>query len=316
MNKQLTKDYSPYLTFNRSEWSALSRRSTIPLEDLDLQSLQGVNDRLSLSEVTEVYQPISQLLNLYYLNAKNMHKDSNHFLQMETKKVPYIIGIAGSVAVGKSTTARMIQYLISEWPERPKVDLVTTDGFLYPNEILESKGLMKKKGFPESYDISKLFKFLSELKSGQSVVQAPVYSHLTYNIVRDEMQTLTEPDIVIVEGINVLQPPKNVRGKDKPFISDFFDFSIYIDAEEANVEKWYKERFQLLRSTAFKNPKSYFNKFAKMSEGEALAIADRIWKETNHTNLKKNILPTKNRADLIIEKGEGHRVTEVKVRKL
>ncbi|MCA1024792.1 MULTISPECIES: type I pantothenate kinase [Cytobacillus] len=316
MNKQLTKDYSPYLTFNRSEWSALSRRSTIPLEDLDLQSLQGVNDRLSLSEVTEVYQPISQLLNLYYLNAKNMHKDSNHFLQMETKKVPYIIGIAGSVAVGKSTTARMIQYLISEWPEQPKVDLVTTDGFLYPNEILESKGLMKKKGFPESYDISKLFKFLSELKSGQSVVQAPVYSHLTYNIVRDEMQTLTEPDIVIVEGINVLQPPKNVRGKDKPFISDFFDFSIYIDAEEANVEKWYKERFQLLRSTAFKNPKSYFNKFAKMSEGEALAIADRIWKETNHTNLKKNILPTKNRADLIIEKGEGHRVTEVKVRKL
>ncbi|WP_461610656.1 type I pantothenate kinase [Cytobacillus kochii] len=316
MNKQLTKDYSPYLTFNRSEWSALSRRSTIPLEDLDLQSLQGVNDRLSLSEVTEVYLPISQLLNLYYLNAKNMHKDSNHFLQMETKKVPYIIGIAGSVAVGKSTTARMIQYLISEWPEQPKVDLVTTDGFLYPNEILESKGLMKKKGFPESYDISKLFKFLSELKSGQSVVQAPVYSHLTYNIVRDEMQTLTEPDIVIVEGINVLQPPKNVRGKDKPFISDFFDFSIYIDAEEANVEKWYKERFQLLRSTAFKNPKSYFNKFAKMSEGEALAIADRIWKETNHTNLKKNILPTKNRADLIIEKGEGHSVTEVKVRKL
>ncbi|WP_433957281.1 type I pantothenate kinase [Cytobacillus horneckiae] len=316
MNKQLTEQYSPYLSFNRTEWSALSQRSSIKLDDIDLQSLQGLNERLSLSEVEEIYLPLSQLLNLYYLNAKNIHKESNQFLQMETKKVPYIIGIAGSVAVGKSTTARMIQYLISRWEVQPKVDLVTTDGFLYPNEVLESKGLMKKKGFPESYDIGKLFRFLSELKSGQSVVTAPVYSHLTYNIVSDKVQTIEEPDIVIVEGINVLQPPKYVKRKEKPFVSDFFDFSIYIDAEEMNIENWYKERFKLLRSTAFKNPKSYFNKFTKLTERDALEVANRIWKETNRMNLKKNILPTKNRADLIIEKGEGHAVTKVQVRKL
>ncbi|GIN72828.1 pantothenate kinase [Bacillus sp. J14TS2] len=310
MNKE---EYSPYISFNRKQWTALKKSNDIELSNIDLDSLQGINVDLTLKEIEDIYIPLSQLIHFHYLQYKELSKGMNHFLKLANKKSPFIIGMAGSVAVGKSTTARILQYLLSQWGDRPQVELVTTDGFLYPNKKLKALGLMEKKGFPESYDVAKLIRFLSLLKSGNGQVSAPVYSHLSYDILPDQKQSICRPDVVILEGVNVLQAPKHKEVG--VFISDFFNFSLYIDADEALIEKWYKDRFKILRKTAFQNPKSYFQRFSKLSEKEALLIADRIWHETNKANLYENILPTRDRADLILEKGKGHLVENISIRK-
>ncbi|MCJ7842510.1 type I pantothenate kinase [Lederbergia sp. NSJ-179] len=310
MNKE---EYSPYISFNRKQWTTLRETNDIELSDIDLDSLQGINENLTLKEIEDIYIPLSQLIRLHYLQYKELSKEMNHFLKLTAKKSPFIIGMAGSVAVGKSTTARILQYLLSQWGDRPQVELVTTDGFLYPNKKLKALGLMEKKGFPESYDVAKLIRFLSVLKSGNGQVSAPVYSHLSYDILPDQKQSICRPDVVILEGVNVLQAPKHKEVG--VFISDFFNFSLYIDADEALIEKWYIDRFKILRKTAFQNPKSYFQRFSKLSEEEALLIADRIWHETNKANLYENILPTRDRADLILEKGKGHLVENISIRK-
>ncbi|MBO0992741.1 type I pantothenate kinase [Bacillus sp. SD088] len=310
MNKEA---YSPYISFNRKQWTALKKSNDIELSNIDLDSLQGINVDLTLKEIEDIYIPLSQLIHFHYLQYKELSKEMNHFLKLTDKKSPFIIGMAGSVAVGKSTTARILQYLLSQWGDRPQVELVTTDGFLYPNKKLKALGLMEKKGFPESYDVAKLIRFLSVLKSGNGQVSAPVYSHLSYDILPDQKQSICRPDVVILEGVNVLQAPKHKEVG--VFISDFFNFSLYIDADEALIEKWYIDRFKILRKTAFQNPKSYFQRFSKLLEEEALLIADRIWHETNKANLYENILPTKDRADLILEKGKGHLVENISIRK-
>ncbi|MGC4376044.1 type I pantothenate kinase [Fictibacillus sp. Mic-4] len=320
MNKKLlTKDqFSPYLSFSREEWASLRDVTPMPLTEEEIKKLQGLNEQVSVEEVKNIYLPLSRLLNLYTTASQRLHQVSNTFLSRKTEKVPYIIGIAGSVAAGKSTTSRIIQALLSRWPDHPKVELVTTDGFLYPNRILEERGILNRKGFPESYDIRRLVKFLSDVKSGCSHLEVPIYSHLAYDILQDEMQVINQPDILIVEGINVLQVSKGGESASIPqvFVSDFFDFSIYVDAKEEDLEHWYTERFKLLRETAFQNPASYFHRYAQLSNEEALKVARQIWKDINEVNLQKNILPTKFRAQLILEKGFDHSVTGVKLRKM
>ncbi|UCZ55342.1 type I pantothenate kinase [Bacillus shivajii] len=318
MTEEKQGSYSPYITLPREEWAELSPGETQPLTNDEVKKLQGINEYLSMEEVSNVYLPLSRLLNLYTTASQDLHSVTNVFLHKQTKKVPYIIGMAGSVAVGKSTTARVIQALLSRWPNHPKVELVTTDGFLYPNHVLEEKGIMNRKGFPESYDTGKLVRFLADLKSGVSEVTAPVYSHLVYDIIPDKQQTITQPDIVIVEGINVLQVSKDRVTKEIPdvFVSDFFDFSIYVDADVKDIYDWYIERFKTLRNTAFQNPNSYFKRYASLSDEEAVNVASRIWREINEKNLYDNILPTKHRADLILEKGNNHSVQNVHLRKV
>ncbi|TMW73472.1 type I pantothenate kinase [Alteribacter natronophilus] len=309
------KPYSPYVTLNKQEWSQLSPGSVQPLSGEEIRNLQGINENISIEEVSSIYLPLSRLLNLYTTASQDLHSVTNLFLHRKTSKVPYIIGMAGSVAVGKSTTARLIQALLSRWPNHPKVELLTTDGFLYPNRVLEEKGIMNRKGFPESYDTAKLIRFLADLKSGVNEVSAPVYSHLVYDIVDGERQVISSPDIVIVEGINVLQVANDGREIPEVFVSDFFDFSIYVDAKEEDIFTWYIERFKTLRSTAFKDPNSYFRKYAELTDEEAEQVAAKIWKEINEVNLYKNILPTKHRADLILHKGKKHGVESLHLRK-
>lgn len=308
---------SPYDVFNRSEWARLRASTPLTLTDEDLLKLRGLNDYVSLNEVRDIYLPLSRLLNLYVQAAQGLHVVADLFLGRPLRPVPYIIACAGSVAVGKSTFARILRALLARWPSHPKVDLVTTDGFLYPNRILEERGLVQRKGFPESYDLRRLLRFLTELKSGAPEARAPVYSHLVYNIVPDEEQVIQRPDIVILEGLNVLQTPDGPRRNAlRTFVSDFFDFSIYIDAREQDVEEWYVQRFLKLRDTAFQDPTSFFRRFASLTDEQADSTAREIWNEINGPNLRDNILPTRDRARLVLVKDADHSIQQVRLRRV
>src|SRR5438270_9204039 len=316
--EQPTNDgLSPYRIFSRAEWAAKRADTPMTLNPDEVTRLRSLHDRLDMTEVEEIYLPLSRLLSLYVAATQRLFRAQQNFLGTEDAKVPFIIGVGGSVAVGKSTTARVLQALLARWPNVPKVDLVTTDGFLYPNAILEREELMEKKGFPESYDLPALLRFLSDIKAGRRPVRAPVYSHLTYDVMPNQWIEIDRPDILIVEGLNVLQtglPPKG--GKVIPYVSDFFDFSIFLDADEDVLLSWYVTRFLTLRGTAFADPKSYFHRYARLTDREATEIATDIWNRINLVNLHENIMPTRPRADLILKKSENHQVEEVALRRL
>ncbi|HZG30848.1 MAG TPA: type I pantothenate kinase [Ensifer sp.] len=311
-------DYSPYRFFTAEEWSQFRADTPLTLTAEEVRQLRSLNDPIDISEVRRIYLSLSRLLSTHVESTQLLFQQRQRFLSMDNDiKTPFVIGIAGSVAVGKSTTARILKQLLARWPSSPKVDLVTTDGFLYPNAILNAQKIMDRKGFPESYDIGALLRFLSAIKAGQPNVKAPKYSHMTYDVLSDEFDIVDRPDILIFEGINVLQA-RNLPadGKIVPMVSDFFDFSIYIDAEEDQIHAWYIDRFMRLRETAFKKPESYFHRYAEVSEADALKIAEGLWANTNLKNLRENILPTRPRADLILRKGKNHLVEEVALRKL
>jgi type I pantothenate kinase len=317
MEQRIDETISPYRTFTRAEWAARRADTPMTLTPAEVARVRSVHDRLDIEEVEDIYLPISRLLSMYVDATQRLFVAQQRFLGTEDSKMPFIIGVAGSVAVGKSTTARVLQALLARWPNTPKVDLLTTDGFLFPNAVLERENLMERKGFPESYDLPALLRFLTDVKAGARPVRAPVYSHLIYDVVPNQWVEVDRPDILIVEGLNVLQtgrPPKG--GKAIPFVSDYFDFSIYLDADEAVLEKWYVDRFLSLRSTAFSDPKSYFNKYSSLSDEEATGTATGIWQRINLVNLHENILPTRQRADLILKKEKSHLVQEVALRRL
>ena len=308
---------SPYRHFSRDEWAKLRADTPLTLTVEDLKRLQSLNDPISLEEVIAIYLPLSRLLALYVAATQGLFKATQRFLGADDGKVPYIIGVAGSVAVGKSTTARVLKTLLTRWPNTPKVDLVTTDGFLLPNAVLRREGLMERKGFPESYDLSALLGFLRDIKAGKGHVTAPVYSHLSYDIVPGETISIDRPDILILEGLNVLQTSRLPRdGRVVPFVSDYFDFSVYLDADEADVRRWYVERFLSLRETAFKDPRSYFHRYASLSDQEAVDVALGLWTRINLVNLFDNIVPTRPRADLILTKGPDHAIEKVALRRI
>ncbi len=303
------------MSFDRAHWSELRNLVPMTLSESDLKELQGINEKLTMEEAVEIYLPLSRLLNLYVAARQNRNSVLHQFLDKKEKAPPFIIGIAGSVAVGKSTTARLLKALLSRWENHPKVELVTTDGFLYPNEVLEEKGLMSKKGFPESYDIKRLVRFVSDVKACKRNVTAPVYSHLTYNIT-DDVKCVDLPDVLIIEGLNVLQSGMNYPHEPhRVFISDFLDFSLYVDADSRQIKEWYINRFMKFREGAFTKPGSYFSHYTKLSDQEALDKAETIWSSINGLNLEKNILPTRERAQLILRKGTNHMVEEVLLRK-
>ena len=311
------QQYNPYRIFTREQWARLRDDTPMTLEPGEFERLRSLHDRLDMQEVEDIYLPLSRLLSIYVDAAARLFQAQRQFLGVRDRKVPYIIGIAGSVAGGKSTTARVLQALLARWSPRPKVDLVTTDGFLYPNAVLERLGLIQKKGFPASYDLPLLLSFLSDIRSGRRGVRAPVYSHLSWDIVPNQWQQVDQPDILIVEGVNVLQTGRLPRdGKAIPVVSDFFDFSCYIDADEAVLREWYVKRWLTLRDTAFTDPKSYFHRYAPLSDEEAIATATAIWERTNLANLEENILPTRPRATLILKKGADHVIETVALRRL
>jgi type I pantothenate kinase len=317
MEQRTEPEVSPYRVFSRAEWASRRADTPMTLQPDEIARLRSMHDRLDISEVEEIYLPLSRLLSLYVAATQGLFRAQQGFLSTEDAKMPYIIGVGGSVAAGKSTTARVLQALLARWPNVPKVDLLTTDGFLFPNAVLEREGLMEKKGFPESYDLSGLLHFLSDIKAGRRPVRAPVYSHLVYDVIPNQWIEIDRPDILIVEGLNVLQAGRLPRdGKAIPFVSDFFDFSVYLDAAEDVLLSWYVRRFLTLRGTAFADPKSYFHRYAKLSDAEAAATATSIWNRINLVNLHENILPTRPRADLILKKGETHQVEEVALRRL
>lgn len=308
--------HSAYMHFQRKQWAQLRNNVELTLSEEDIKQLQGINESLSMQEVVDIYLPLSRLLNLYVEARQSRHIVRDKFLNTDENHVPYIIGIAGSVAVGKSTSARILQALLSRWPEHPKVALVTTDGFLRPNKELVARNIMHKKGFPESFDIKALINFVSAIKSGEQMVKAPVYSHLTYDIVPNQFIEIEQPDIVILEGLNVLQTAFNDPSQaHRTFVSDFVDFSIYVDADTDLLKDWYIERFLKFREGAFTDPDAYFHSYSKMNLDEAINIASSIWDEINGVNLRENIRPTRDRANLILKKSVDHQVSQVKLRK-
>jgi type I pantothenate kinase len=317
MDQRADHGLSPYRSFSRADWAKLRDDTPMTLSGDEVARLRSLHDRLDIKEVEEIYLPLSRLLSLYVAATQRLFIVQQHFLGTADAKVPYIVGVGGSVAVGKSTTARVLQALLARWPNVPKVDLVTTDGFLYPNAILEREGLMERKGFPESYDLPTLLRFLADVKAGRRPVRAPVYSHLVYDVLPNHWIEIDRPDILIVEGLNVLQagrPPRD--GKAIPFVSDFFDFSVYLDADEQVLLNWYVDRFLTLRETAFRDPKSFFHRYSNLDDAEAVETATSIWNRINLVNLRENILPTRQRAHLILKKGESHLVDEVALRRL
>ncbi len=304
-------DAALYESFSREQWRARRAATPLTLDAADLDELRGLNEALDLDEVESVYLPLSRLVNLHVTAVRTRQQATQTFLDREQPPVPYVIGVAGSVAVGKSTTSRVLQALLARWPDHPRVDLVTTDGFLFPNAELERRGILKRKGFPESYDLRRLLQFLRDLKSGVDEVRAPLYSHLTYDVLPPAHDVIVrQPDIVIVEGLNVLQVSRGTT----TFVSDFFDLSIYVDADTEDVRRWYVERFHTLRETVFQRADSYFQRYAELSDDEATATALDIWRDINERNLVANIAPTRERADVVLRKGPDHHVDEVRLR--
>lgn len=305
----MSAEPSPYLEFSREHWSALRASTPMTLSEEDIEAVRGTNVNLSAQEVEEVYLPLSRLLNLYVQANQSLFSVTDTFLGKPTSPVPYVIGLAGSVAVGKSTTARVLKALLSRWPDHPRVEIVTTDGFLWPNAVLEERGIMARKGFPEAYDRKRLLQFMAMLKSGE-VAKAPVYSHQTYDILPDVELALDQPDIVILEGLNVLQ-----GGGEGTYVSDYFDFSIYVDADPVHIERWFVERFFTFRDTGFKDPENYFHRYASLSDSDADARARQVWEDINLPNLRENVAPTRDRATLILEKDAAHSVHRVRLRR-
>ncbi|MDR0432752.1 MAG: type I pantothenate kinase [Bifidobacteriaceae bacterium] len=308
---------NPYVTFNRHEWSDLAASTPLPLTEQDVRRLRTLGDQIELAEVDAIFRPLSRLLHLHAAASRRLYEARQTFLHDESTKTPYVIGVAGSVAVGKSTTSRLLRELMARWPDTPNVALVPTDGFLLPNSELERRGLMDRKGFPESYDRTRLLRFLIDIKSGAAEVAAPVYSHLTYDIVPGESTLVRSPDILIVEGLNVLQPARtDPEGRPGLAVSDFFDFSIYIDAAGEDIREWYIERFGSLRATAFADARSYFRRYADLSDAEARRVAGEIWDTINAPNLRRNILPTRSRATLVLTKAANHHIAGIRLRKI
>lgn len=308
---------TPYVELDRNQWALLAESMSLPLSEDELDRLSGLGDPIDLVEVDTIYRPLSRLLNLYVAGTGALHRVTSTFLGERVSRTPFVIGVAGSVAVGKSTTARVLQEMLARWPDTPRVELVTTDGFLYPNSVLEERDLMSRKGFPESYDRRALLRFVAEVKSGAAEVRAPKYDHLTYDILTDDEVVVHRPDVLIVEGLNVLQPARlDEEGRSALAVSDFFDFSIYVDADTADIKRWYTDRFLSLRQTAFADPDSFFARFAELTDERAVELAGEFWDSINAPNLVENILPTRGRANLVLTKGSDHAVTKVRLRKL